>query len=181
MRAPFKHYSFIYVFSDENNYQRFYSHNYVDCKTGSFLQVAPRSHERPFWPRAGGKDHKPWEKQRIAHIRLQSIRSPLPPQLSSSLSFSDLRGIYRERESEPWPTWPTLLGVELVVSCSILAVLSFWMNTDRHSGVYLCSSRRDKDTDGLKLGFGSLWLGNPKDNTLLTLFPGGPPQKTANR
>ena len=70
----------------------------VACNTGNFLQVAPRIHARPFWPHAGGKNHKPWEKQGIAHIRLQSIRSPLPPQLSSSVFLRPKGYLQRKRE-----------------------------------------------------------------------------------
>lgn len=58
------------------------------------------------WRPAGGQSHKAWEKQRFVHIRLQSIRFPLPPQLPSSVVLR-LEG-YLQRA--PRPTCQALLG-----------------------------------------------------------------------
>lgn len=82
----------------------------------SHLSVAAGSCPCSIWHHAGGQSHKPWEKQCFVHIRLQSIRFPLPPQLPSSL-FLRPEG-YLERA--PQPACPSLLGAQLVVRGSSL-------------------------------------------------------------
>lgn len=61
------------------------------------------------WQPASGQSYKPWENKCFVHIRLQSIRFPLPPLAPFLLSFSDLRDIYRRE-----PACPSLLGAQLV-------------------------------------------------------------------
>lgn len=81
-----------------------------------YLWVAVRSCLCCIWQHAVGQSHKPWEKQCFVHIRLQSIRFPLPPQLLP-LCLSQSKGIFTERA--PQPDCPTLLGAQLVVSTSV--------------------------------------------------------------
>lgn len=74
-------------------------HRPVGCNIIHGLLVALLSRVWLFWHRAGGQSHKPWEKQRVAHIRLQSIRSPLPPQLASSLVFLRPKGYLQRKRA----------------------------------------------------------------------------------
>lgn len=64
--------------------------------------VALRSCLCGIWHRAGGQSHKPWEKQSFVHIRLQSIRFPLPPQLPSSVFLRPEGYLQRASASLPF-------------------------------------------------------------------------------